>query len=198
MSQINSQYQLHFYASQDVQKGRLDIICNNAGIFEDIPFSEQSDESIQRIIRINIDGVVNCSKVAFPALQATKGAKLINIASAASIYGVPNEVTYSASKFFVRGFSEGLKLEWEKEDIDVSVIMPSYVKTPMIENNQTSWEGRFGVSLNAEDVASSIWKASNSSKLYWCLPGSTRLLMSVMRKIPMFFVPRMAKKIFFG
>lgn len=182
-----------------VTGGRLDILCNNAGIFEDVDFSDQSEAMIEQIMAVNITGVVSCTQTAFSALKATSGAKVINIASAASIYGIPNEAVYSGSKFFVRGLSEALQLEWREHDIGVALIMPGYVATPMVENaSQISWKERFGIKLSAVDVADTVWKSASSNRLYWPLPRDSSLLMAVMRKLPLRLTPWFARKVFYG
>lgn len=179
--------------------GRLDVLCNNAGVFDDVAFAEQGAASIDRIVSVNIHGVVNCAQAGFPALRDTPGARLVNIGSAAAIYGVPRESVYSGSKFFVRGLSEALRLEWAEHDIGVALIMPAYVATPMVETaDHISWAEKFGVRLKAEDVAEAIWKAAHSDRLYWPMPFDNRLLMSLIRKIPLRMVPWLARRIFYG
>lgn len=179
--------------------GQLDVLCNSAGVFYDVAFAEQSEASLDHLIAVNTKGVLNCAQSAFGLLKATEGAKLINIGSAASIYGIPNETVYSATKFFVRGVSEALQLEWREHDIGVSLIMPGYVSTPMVENaDRISWAERFGVHLTAEDVAGTIWQAAHSNRLYWPLPKENRLLMTLVRKLPLRMVPWFTGKVFYG
>ncbi len=179
--------------------GRLDILCNNAGVFDDVAFAEQTPASVDAIVAVNVSGVVNCSQAAFGLLKATPGARLINISSAASVYGIPNESVYSGSKFFVRGLSEALHLEWREHGIDVAVIMPGYVATPMLDKaGHISWLDRFGVKLSAQDVAATVWKAARSNRLYWPMPGDTSLLLAVMRKLPLRLTPWFARRIFYG
>jgi short-subunit dehydrogenase len=176
--------------------GQMSVLCNNAGLFEDCPLVDSNNDYLQKMMRVNMDGVVATTKSAFPLLHATANAKVINIASAASIYGVPNEAVYSASKFFVRGFSEAISLEWKNYGIEVSVVMPSYVRTPMIENKSISWSSDFGVKLGAEDVAATVWKACHSRKQYWCQPFSARLLFGLIRVVPLQGLRFVAAKLF--
>lgn len=178
--------------------GRLDIMCNNAGIFTDQPFGEMDAERLDQLVRINVDGVMHGAHAAYPWLRRTPGAKLINIASAASIYGVPNEAVYSATKFFVRGLSESLALEWTQQGIGVSVIMPSYVRTPMTDNADISWIDRVGMKLTAEDVAATIYQAAHKDRLHWILPGAARFQSALVGLLSSKWQLAFGRQIFFG
>lgn len=181
--------------------GRLDVMCNNAGVFDDCEFDKADAQVLRRIIRIiriNAEGVVNCSQAAFPWLRDTRGARLVNLGSAASIYGVPNEATYSASKFFVRGLSEALQLEWAQHDIAVSLIMPSYVATPMADNADISWIRHSDIKLTAEDIAQTVLEAVDSKKFYWIMPRDAKVQSLLVRFLPSALLTRFSKAIFYG
>ena len=181
-----------------VTQGRLNVLCNNAGLFEDCPFQEGDVEKYEAIIRVNSIGVVRVAHAAFPFLRDTPGARLINMGSVAAIYGVPLEAVYSASKFFVHGLTEALALEWKKHDIGVSVIMPSFVQTPMVENGNPSWVEHFGLKLCADDIAQTIWKATHSQKQYWVLPASIRWQYRLLRLVPLSLTSFFARMNFKG
>ena len=113
--------------------GKLQALLNNAGIgvlqnFEDTPLPK-----LHATVEVNVKGLINCSHAAFPYLKAAEGAKVVNMGSLSSEYGVPSEAVYSASKFFVRGLTEAMNIEWERHGIHVSDVMPNFVKTPMME-----------------------------------------------------------------
>lgn len=165
--------------------GALDVLCNNAGLFQDRAFVESDYSFLRKMIQVNTEGVVACAMAAFPMLAATPGAKLINMGSASSIYGVPNAAVYSSTKFFVRGFSEALACEWEAHDIAVSVIMPSYVDTPMTENTHLSFASDSSAILSTEDVSEAVWRAVHSNRLYWILPKSARIQSFLVRLTPL-------------
>lgn len=178
--------------------GRLDVLCNNAGIFIDKEFGETDAGFLEKLVRVNVDGVQSCAHTAYPFLRETPGARLINIGSAASISGVPNEATYSATKFFVRGLTEALALEWAKYDIKVSVVMPSYVKTPMTDTPGISWIEKFGMKLSAEEVAETIFRATQEYKLHWILPREARLQSFLIRAMPLRWQLGFARWLFYG
>jgi NADP-dependent 3-hydroxy acid dehydrogenase YdfG len=149
----------------DAAGGRLNVMINNAGIlragrFEDIALSAQLKET-----DINTKGVVNGLHAAFPYLRATPNPVVVNLASASAIYGQPELATYSATKFFVRGITEALDIEWNRYGIRVIAIWPLYVKTAMTENVRTGTTESLGIRLTAQDVADAIVAAVEPSLL---------------------------------
>jgi NADP-dependent 3-hydroxy acid dehydrogenase YdfG len=149
----------------DAAGGRLNVMINNAGIlragrFENIALSAQLKE-----IDINTKGVVNGLHAAFPYLRATPNPVVVNLASASAIYGQPELATYSATKFFVRGITEALDIEWDRYGIRVIAMWPLYVKTAMTENVRTGTTESLGIRLTAQDVADAIVAAVEPSLL---------------------------------
>jgi NADP-dependent 3-hydroxy acid dehydrogenase YdfG len=143
--------------------GRLDVLINNAGIllagqFEKIDLGAQFKQ-----IDINAKGVVNGLYAAFPYLRSTSGAVVVNLASASAIYGQAELATYSASKFFVRGLTEALDIEWSGHDIRVIAMWPLYVQTAMTSNISTGTTQSLGVNLTPQDVADAIVAAVGGS-----------------------------------
>ena len=149
--------------------GRMNVLFNNAGILRTGPFEDISLANHHTILDINAGGMMNCTYHAFPYLKNTKGSRVINMASVASIIGSPTEVTYSASKFWVRGFTEALHVEWKRYGIHVCDIMPCFVNTPMVEQNRGKFVDSVGVYITAEDVAAVIWKAATCKRLHWVI-----------------------------
>lgn len=136
--------------------GRLDVLVNNAGVlssgrFDQIPLAAQ-----QRMVDINLKGVINGCHSAHPYLRATPGAHVVNLASASAIYGQPELATYSATKFAIRGITEALDLEWADDDITVRAVWPLFVKTAMTDDLDTASTRSLGIRLTAEDVADEI------------------------------------------
>lgn len=149
--------------------GRMNVLFNNAGILRTGPFEDISLANHHAILDINAGGMMNCTYHAFQYLKNTKGSRVINMASVASIIGSPTEVTYSASKFWVRGFTEALHVEWKRYGIHVCDIMPCFVNTPMIEQNPGKFVDSVGVYITAEDVSASVWKAAQRKRLHWVI-----------------------------
>jgi all-trans-retinol dehydrogenase (NAD+) len=114
---------LHEKVSREV--GAIDI----GGALEEI-----APEKDRLMLDVNVGAVHWMTKAFLPDLKAKRAGHLVNLASAAGFLGVPQQVVYCASKWFVIGFSEALRLELKQlgfSDIHVTTVCPSYVDTGM-------------------------------------------------------------------
>jgi short-subunit dehydrogenase len=153
--------------------GRMDALFNCAGIMRMGPFAEVPIEEHVRTVEVNVIGVMNGIHAALGLLRATPGAHILTMGSASGIYGVPDLASYSATKFFIRGLTEGLSLELERDGIVVTDLMPLYVDTPMVRT-QTYRAGSletFGARLTPRQIAELAWKAIHGRKVHW-VPGA--------------------------
>lgn len=144
---------------------RLDVMINNAGILRAGRFEEMDIAGHHKEIDINAKGVVNGLYAAFPHLRTTPNAVVVNLASASAIYGQAELANYSATKFFVRGITEALDLEWERHGIRVIAMWPLFVQTGMLDNVKTGTTESLGIRLTAQDIADAIVAATEPSKL---------------------------------
>lgn len=148
--------------------GALDALLNNAGVAFIDKFEELSLAQHELVVRVNVNGVLNCTYAAFPFLARGRSAKVITMCSRSAEYGVPSEATYSASKFFVRGFTEAMNIEWERHGIHVCDIMPNFVDTPMMEAAHGAIVDNIGINLTAADVANTIVRAAEDRRrVHW-------------------------------
>ena len=162
----------------EVSGQQLDLLFNSAGILSIGSFESIDLTRHHAILDINVKGVLNSCYAAFPYLKQTAGSHVVNMSSASAMYGVPKLASYSASKFAVRGLTEGLDLEWEVHDIKVSDLMPPFVNTPMLSTQQ---EGapvldRMGVDLEASDVADALIELLNKPMTHKPVSWSFKLL----------------------
>ena len=104
-------------------------------------------------------GVTDVAYLGHSYLKATPNSVLINLCSVSSIHGIPLLAVYSASKFYVRGLSEALSIEWEPDGIDVVAIKPPAVATKMGADLHPSLTQKLAVELEPRDVASTIYQA---------------------------------------
>jgi NAD(P)-dependent dehydrogenase (short-subunit alcohol dehydrogenase family) len=183
-----------FAASHD----GLDIMINNAGVSGAGTVMEIPLEDWRWMLDINFMGVVHGCRAAIPHLQRNGTGLLINVASAAAFASAPGMGSYNASKAAVLSLSETLMGELGGVGIQVSVVMPSFFKTSLLESfrgpaQSLTYAERVmnASSYRADEVAYDVLRLAASGKPYIALPRSARMLWRLKRLMPRFFLNRL-------
>jgi NADP-dependent 3-hydroxy acid dehydrogenase YdfG len=113
--------------------GRVDVIVNNAGVMPLSPLAERKVAEWDRMIDVNIRGVLHGISAALPVMQAQGEGHVINVASVGAYEVVPTSAVYSATKFAVRAITEGLRQE-SAGDIRVTMISPGVTESELAES----------------------------------------------------------------
>ena len=113
--------------------GRVDTWVNDAAVSAYATVEGLTPAEMDRIVRVNLIGQMFGCKVAVELLKRAGGGTIVNVGSALSERAVPLQAAYVASKHGVAGFSEALRLELQRADagIDVVLILPSSINTPL-------------------------------------------------------------------
>lgn len=127
--------------SSDVEKmfseienifGGVDVLVNNAGIAQQILFTDITDEMWQRMIGVNLTGAFNCCRRALPFMIKNKFGKIINVTSMWGEVGASMEVHYSASKAGLIGLTKALAKEVGPSGVTVNAVSPGVIETEMM------------------------------------------------------------------
>lgn len=114
--------------------GSMDVVMNVAGISTWGTIEELEHSDWQRLIDVNLLGPISVLEAFVPAMIAAgRGGHVVNVSSAAGLFGLPWHAAYSASKFGLRGVSEVLRFDLRRHDIGVSLVCPGGVRTPLVE-----------------------------------------------------------------
>jgi NAD(P)-dependent dehydrogenase (short-subunit alcohol dehydrogenase family) len=164
--------------------GALHIAVNNAGIggvsalTGDYPVDEW-----RKVIAVNLDGVFFSMKAEIPAMLASGGGSIINIASILGSVGFANSSAYTAAKHGVVGLTKAAALEYSAQGIRVNSVGPGFIRTPLLESalDEPTLEFLTGLHANnrigkPEEVAELIAflaseKASNMTGAYYLVDG---------------------------
>jgi len=121
--------------------GRLDCAFNNAGIEQALtPLPDQTEDTYDRIMDINVKGVWLSLKHEIPAMLKTGGGAIVNNASIAGLVGFPEAPIYSASKHAVVGLTKSVALEYAKHNVRVNAVAPAAIETRMFHDFATTPE----------------------------------------------------------
>ena len=120
-----------FLDQVEARLGPLDVLINNAGIMPIAQIEDEPDAMTDRIIAINLHGVITGSKLALKRMRPRGEGHIVNVASQAGRAGIGGLATYCASKYGVVGFSASLADELEGCGISISCVMPAVVNTEL-------------------------------------------------------------------
>ncbi len=144
---------------------------NCAGLLYTDHFEDQPSERIAQLLAVNNLGVADCCQAALPLLKQSvrNGGRpsFVNLSSASAVFGIPSMAVYSASKFWVRGFTEALAGEWASHGKAVRDVMPPFLRTPMLHASADNpFVKTLGVDLSPEAVARQVLAAADSGPLH--------------------------------
>ena len=119
-------------AAVEAVGGTLDILVNNAGTDEFGFFTYTTPEQWQKVLAINLGGVLNCTHAALPGMQQAKYGRILNISSEAGRVGSKGSAVYSAAKAGVIGFTKVIARENGRYAITANAIAPGPIETPLL------------------------------------------------------------------
>ena len=121
--------------------GGLDVLVNNAGIFERGTVEETSEEMWDAVMNANVKSILFCTRAALPSLRSAKGA-IVNIASESGLNGYPETTAYCASKGAAVNLTRAMAMEFAP-DVRVNALCPGVVETDM---------SRAGFAVNGDEA----------------------------------------------
>lgn len=178
--------------------GRLDYLFNNAGIGVGGEVQELTVAHWDRIVDINIRGVVHGVQAAYPIMVRQRSGHIVNTASLAGLAATPLLVPYSMTKHAVVGLSSGLRAEAAALGVRVSALCPAAIETPILDSDnptdlpQTSWRpnlrrylGRVGgAPYPVHKLATEALAAIDENVPIIVIPGNARLRWRIGRLLP--------------
>ena len=176
----------------------LDVMINNAGVAATGALMDVPLEDWRWAVDINLMGVVHGCRAAIPHLQRNGSGLLINIASAAAFGSAPNMIPYNATKAAVVSISESLVGELRDNGTQVSVAMPMFFASNLLEScrgpEQTREKARELMRVSgysASQAALDVLRAASSGKTHIVLPRSAKALWLIKRLMPAVFLNKL-------
>src|SRR3954464_14799063 len=112
---------------------RLDILVNNAGIAHIGTIEQTTPEDFDRLYRVNVFGVYLCARAVVPVMLRQGGGVVLNMASIASLVGLPDRFAYSMTKGAVLTMTRSIAVDYVKRGIRCNCICPARVHTPFVD-----------------------------------------------------------------
>jgi short-subunit dehydrogenase len=184
----------HFFETIRRDYGRIDVLVNNAGVIQVGPLNTLTHADFEQAMNLHFWAAMHSVAEVLPLMRRQHGGRIINIASIGGQIAVPHLVPYSASKFALVGFSDGLRAELRQEGIYVTTVCPGLMRTGSPRNADFKGQHRaeyawFSIgsampllSMSAERAAKQILRACQHgrAKVTLSLPAKLAAIASVL------------------
>jgi meso-butanediol dehydrogenase/(S,S)-butanediol dehydrogenase/diacetyl reductase len=124
---------IRMVASVERELGPIDTLVNNAGVSRRVPFLELDEAEWDRLMAINVKGVVFTTQAVLPGMIDRSSGRIINMSSVVGKEAYPGFLHYCASKFAIIGLTQGLAKEFVASNVTVNAVCPGIVETPLHE-----------------------------------------------------------------
>jgi NAD(P)-dependent dehydrogenase (short-subunit alcohol dehydrogenase family) len=185
--------------------GTIDMLINNAGVIQVGPESEMTLADYDEALKTHLAGPLFATQAVLPIMRGKRDGRIVNITSIGGKVPAPHLLPYTATKFALVGFSEGLRAELTKDNIFVTTVVPGLMRTGSPRNalfkgrhqKEYAWFATADVlpivSISARRMARKIldaaqhgqaeliapWTASLQARLHGLFPGATTELASL-------------------
>jgi NAD(P)-dependent dehydrogenase (short-subunit alcohol dehydrogenase family) len=173
----------------------IDLLVNNAGVGDGAVFEKYSLDNWQWMVGINQMGVIYGCHFFVPVMKKQQSGHIINIASAAAFSNAPTMSPYNVTKAAVLSLSETLLAELKQDNIHLSVVMPTFFRTNIVQYAKGTKEEKeiakyllATSGLEADEVAQTILKKAGNRKFYIVLPARSKFLYVFKRLFPSLFL----------
>ncbi|MGH3098762.1 MAG: SDR family oxidoreductase [Streptosporangiales bacterium] len=173
-----------FLDNAEARLGPVDVLVNNAGIMPTGRYLDEDHAMTERMLAVNVTGVLNGSRLAAARFAARGSGHLVNIASLAGAMGQAGLATYCGTKHFVVGFTEALYRELREHHVEVTTVLPGVIRTELSAGLKVpGWAERLTMA-DPEDVADAVVAGVSGRRDRVVVPRSFGTALKVMSLLP--------------
>lgn len=155
--------------------GRIDVLIANAGIGGNNPGAEFDAGKFATVIDVNLIGAANSVQAVLPEMVARGRGQLVVISSLAAYRGLPKSAAYCASKAAVSAMFESFRLDLAPLGIDVTIIHPGFIKTPLTAGRRARLPWLMDCETAVKKILNAAEKRRKSYAFPWQLASIVRL-----------------------
>ena len=159
----------------EAELGPVDLLVANAGVSINTRVETFDAQEVERVIRINLLGAVYATEAVLPGMLERSRGQIVAVSSIAGFGGLPMSAAYSASKAAMTNFFESLRIDLRGTGVDVTVITPGFVKTPMTAHNRHRMPFLMDLEPAVDLMARAIRKRKKSLAFPWPLAAIVRV-----------------------
>lgn len=154
--------------------GAIDVLIANAGIGSTNDAAELRANEVAGVINVNVIGVANSVAAVVPEMVAKGRGQLVVISSLAAYRGLPKSAAYCASKAAVSAFFESVRLDLRPRGVDVTIIHPGFIKTPLTAGRHAQMPFLMELDVAVKKILRAIEKKKKSYAFPWQLASIVR------------------------
>lgn len=173
----------------ETQMGPITTLVANAGIGDSTPAKKFNSDKVERIIRVNLLGVIYCIDCVLPGMLERDHGHIVGIGSLAGYRGLPGSAGYCASKAGLAALLESLRIELQTTGVAVTTICPGFVKTPLTERNHHPMP----FILELDDATRRIVRAMVKKRTEYAFPWPLALTVKLARFVPNWIYDRILR-----
>jgi short-subunit dehydrogenase len=171
--------------------GHIDMLIANAGIGgNDDATRAYTPHAVKKVIDINLLGAVNAVHAVVPQMIERGSGHLVAISSLAGFRGLPKSAAYSASKAAMTAFFESVRLDVKHRGIDVTIIQPGFIKTPLTSGR----ENKMPFLMELDDAIPHFIRAIERKKKFAAFPWQLATVVRAGKFMPAWLYDRIAGK----
>jgi len=155
--------------SCEKELGSIDLLVANAGVSMNTRIEAFDSDEIERVVRINLLGAVYATEAVLGGMRERGRGQIVAVSSIAGFSGLPMSAAYSASKGGMTNFFESLRIDLRGSGVDVTVITPGFVRTPMTDHNKHAMPFLMDLEPAVALMARAIHKRKKSLAFPWPL-----------------------------
>jgi short-subunit dehydrogenase len=169
----------------------IDILIANAGIGGNNKETRDLEpDAVKKVIDINLIGAVNSVHAVLPSMLERKSGQLVAISSLAGFRGIPKSAAYSASKAGMTAFFESVRLDVLHSGVDVTIIQPGFIKTPLTEGRKSKMPFR----MELADALPHFLRAIEKRKKFAAFPWQIATIVRAGQMFPAWLYDRIAAR----
>ncbi|HVG31580.1 MAG TPA: SDR family NAD(P)-dependent oxidoreductase [Pyrinomonadaceae bacterium] len=168
--------------------GHIDVLIANAGVGATTAALDLKAADVAEVININLLGAVNSATAVVPEMVARGQGQLVAISSLAAYRGLPKSAAYCASKAALSAFFESLRLDLTGTGVDVTIIHPGFIKTPLTAGRHA----QMPYLMELEDATKKIVRAIEARRKSYAFPWQLASIVRAAMLMPNFLYDRIA------
>ena len=176
VADVNDAHSLRAVADQLRHEfGQVDVLVANAGIGGTSHAVELQPAQVANVFNVNVLGAVNSVAAVLPEMAKRGSGQLVAISSLAGYRGIPKSAAYCSSKAALSCFFEALRIDLRNSGIDVTIIHPGFIKTPLTAGRESHMPFLMELDDAVKKIVTAIEKHKKSYAFPWQLASIVRL-----------------------